>query len=111
MAENVTVNEVNDSASGAPKGLSRRQFLRNSAVVAGAGLLAVACEAPQTVTVEVPAEQMVLRMWTTRFFNPNINLHLNEEAQNAGPRHRFRRRRAGDPRRLPGVRRQAFGCG
>ena len=86
MAEKVSVIEMNDDQKSAPKGHSRRQFLRTAAIAGGAGLLTAACPAqpPQTVTVEVPAEQMVLRMWTTRFFNPNINLHLNEEAQNAG---------------------------
>lgn len=78
--------------------ISRRDFLRKAAIV-GAGIAAAGCTpaatpavqeataTPQIIekvvreTVEVPAAEKVLRMWTTRFFNPNITLTIFEQAQ------------------------------
>jgi multiple sugar transport system substrate-binding protein len=94
------------SNGGERKNFSRRDFLR-AAAVAGAGAVAAGC-APQVVTVtqvvretsvvtEVvretelvretvvsPAEEKILRFWTTRFFNPNITLAFFEQSQVAG---------------------------
>lgn len=84
--------------------MNRRQFIR-AAAIAGAAALATGC-APQIVekivketqivtvketqvvsiveTVMAPAEEKIVRFWTSRFFNPEITLAFFEQSQVAG---------------------------
>lgn len=66
--------------------IGRRDFLRTGAVFgAGAFLCSCSSETGQSPTTQPGgSEEKVIRMWMTRYFNPNITEHLFQEAKRAG---------------------------